>query len=352
MKDQIWIEKIFEKIHVHYAIVSMITAGIIYLIYILFSKKVVFFPLEFFHHMEISVLSFLIAFQLAGIQYLLIEMKEIFDDLIKSADFNRKLKQRFYNSRLYYVTISSVIFPFVLIDIIDILQGDLVTFYNVEPTAWSFLLDIFNYSTSLLMILLLATILWIIIYISWALNEIGNDPNQDLIKFDIFSIDRIGGLKPFRNLILNTLVVYFVSITLAIIAYISPFSIFTYESFFLTTLLLVGIGFFFIGIGTIRKISRGRIEDKIKIINEKYEIEDQKLMDFISEGNSKEKLDELTLLSSTLDTLYANRDRILQIHGNAKGYDIITIVKFISSFILPLMAYLQKIFHFSIKTIL
>lgn len=351
MKDRMWIEKIFDKIPVHYTIVSVIIASIIYLTFILFSKKVVFFPLEFFHHMELSALSFLIAFQLVGIQYLLIEMKKIFDNLTKSADFNRKLKQRFYNSRLYYVIISSVIFPFIIIDMIEILQGG-VTFYIVEPTVWSFLLDIYSYITSFLMILLLATILWIIIYISWVLNELGNDPYQDLIKFDIFSIDRIGGLKPLRSLILNTLVVYFVSITLAIIAYISPFSIFTYESFFLITLLLVGVGFFLMGVGTIRKISRGRIENKIKIINEKYEIEDQKLMNFIPEGDCKEKLDELNLLSSTLETLYTERDRILQIHGNAKGYDIITIVQFISSFILPLIAYLQKIFHFSIKTIL
>ena len=351
MKDRIWIEKIFEKIPIHYTIVSMIMAGIIYLIFILFSKKVVFFPLEFFHHMEVLVLSFLIAFQFAGIQYLLIEMKKTFNYLTNSDDFNRKLKQEFYNSNWYYVVISSVIFPFIIIDVIDILQGG-VTFYIVEPTIWSFLLDIYNYGTTFLMIFLLAITLWIIIYISWVLNEIGNDSYRSIIKLNIFNIDRIGGLKPLRSLILKILFIYFVSIALAIIAYISPFSILISESFILMALLLVGVGFFFMGVGTIRKISRGRIEDKINMINKKYEVQSQKLIGFISEGDYNEKLDELKLLASILDALYNERDRILQIHGNAKGYDIITLVQFISSFILPLVAYLQKIFHFSIKTIL
>ena len=72
----IWIEKLFKKIPLPYPIVSIIAGGIACLIYMFFTTKVVFFAWEKYHILAIAILSFLIAFQLVVIQYILNNMKK------------------------------------------------------------------------------------------------------------------------------------------------------------------------------------------------------------------------------------------------------------------------------------
>ena len=351
----IWIEKQFKKIPWPYPIISIIAGSVTYLIYLFFSTKVVFLPWEKFHNLEVAALSILIAFQLAGIQNILNDMKKTFGNLefnpkndVSFDELYDKLKDRFCSSYRYYLLVAAVIVPFIIIDILDILSGG-VTFYMVEPTVWSFLLDIYNTVMGYLMLYLLAIILWIVFNIAWMLNKIGNNHYRRLIKLDILCVDKIGGLKPLRNLTLKTLTFYFVCITLAIIAYVSPFSILSYESYFLILLLIVGLGFFIMGIRTIRKVLKGRIEDEINKINERYQRHHQRLMDIDLEENYKDKEGELNVESTLLETLYKERERTLQFYRNARGYDSITIIKFVCSFILPLVAFLEKVYHTSIK---
>jgi hypothetical protein len=357
---RIWIEKMFKSIPVPYPIVSLIIAGIVYSIFLFFSTRVVFFIWEFYHQLVALDLSILIALQLAGIQYLLNQMKKNFKELKSYPESTEilynlylELERRFTGSLWYYVMVLIVIVPFVIIELINILKGG-VTFYIVERTIWSFLLDIYNNVIGYFMLFLLAIILWLINNIAWTLNKIGSPSYIRLIKIDIFSIDKIGGLKPLRDFILKVLVFYFICITLAIISYVSPFSIFSYESFFFIILLLVGIVFFLLGLQTIQKIFRGRVEEELDKINEKYQQEHQRLMSFVSEGNYKDKVEELNLVSTTLETLYTERERILKLHASSKGYDLMTIIEFVSSFILPLGAFLQKIMNigFEIKKFL
>lgn len=353
--NRIWVEKLFQKIPVPYPIVSLIVAGIIFSIFIFFSTKVHLLLLEFFHLLQISSLSILIAYQLAGIKYLLNNMEKTFHKLVlppKSEenvnDLYSNLEHRLTHSYWYYVTVASVIVPFIVIELTGILRGGR-TFYLVEPTIWSFLLDIYNYATGFFMLFLLAIILWIIFNIVWLLNDIGSDSNRHLIKIDIFSFDNIGGLSPLKNFVLKATAYYLICITLAIITFISPFSNFSYESFFLIILLLVGVGFFLIGLETTRKLFRDKIEDEINKINEKYLKQHQRLMDIISEGNSKDKEQELNWVKTTIETLHTERERILQIYTDSKGYDLMTIVKFAISSIPPALAYIQRLFlHFGL----
>ncbi len=349
-----WIfEKFFKKIPVPYPIVSLFIAGIIYLIFWFFSTKVVLFPWEFYHSFIATTLGILIAFQLSGIQYLLNTMEKTFREL-NSCPKNKthvdnlyvKLKYRFSRSYWYYVIIAAVIAPFVINDLTRILHGG-GTFYAAEPTMWSFFLDIYNYSVGYFMFFLLAIFLWIILNITLMLNEMRSDSYKYLIKIDIFNIDGIGGLGPLRNLVSKVLIFYFICVTLAIISYISPFSIFSFESIFLIILLLVGVAFFLTGVGTIRKLLRGRIEDEISKINERYQLEHQKLMKLVSKGNYTGE--ELNLVSTALKTLYVERERMLQLYGNAKGYDLKTVVQFSSSFILSLVAFVEKLLQFGLE---
>lgn len=349
----IWVEKIFKKIPVPYPIASLLIAGVIYSIFWFFSTKVVFFPWEFYHSFTASTLSILIAFQLAGIQYLLNNMEKTFKEL-SSYPKNKtsidslyvKLKHRFSRSYWYYVTVAAIITPFVINDLTRILH-DGNTFYAAEPTRWSFLLDIYNYATGYFMFFLLAIFLWIILNIILTLNEMRSDPYRYLIKIDIFNVDGIGGLGPLRDLISKVLIFYFICITLAIISYISPFSIFSYESIFLIILLFIGVVFFLTAVGTIRKLLRGRIEDEINKINERYQLEHQKFMELVSKGNYNGE--ELNLVSTALETLYTERERMLQLYGNARGYDLKTIVQFSSVFILSLIAFVEKLLQFGLE---
>lgn len=341
--NKIWIEKIFDKIPLPYPIVSLFIASVVYFIFKLFSTKVVFFPWEFFHILEVSALSILIAFQLGGIRYILINMKKTFKELSIN-DLYERFEHRFYNSYWYYVLVASVLVPFIIIDISRILMGYAFYFYIKELTMWSFLLDTFNLVTSYLILFLMAIILWIVLNITWVLNEVSCDPYRRLIKIDIFSIDKIGGLKPFRNFILKVHTFYFICITLAIIYHISPFIIFSYANIFLVILFLVGICFFLIGLWTIQKILRGRIEEENTKVNELYQEQHQRLMKIVSEGKSKDTENELDWVSTSLQTLHIERERIVLLYSSARGYDLMTIIEFLSSIVLPpLIASSQKL---------
>jgi hypothetical protein len=350
-----WIEKLFRKFSMPYPIVSLIIAGMVYLTFKVFITKVVFFPWDFYTRLAISALSIQIAFQLAGIQYLINSMKSTFKELkwyIKSGEnvdnLNVRLEHRFYRSHLFYAIVAFVIVPKIIIELIRILGGG-QTYYIADKTALNLLFDIYNYFIVYLMLFLLAIILWIIYNISWALNEIGSNPYKYLIKIDIFSVDKIGGLKALRSLVLKVLTIYFISITLAIIYYISPLSIISYTTFFFIILLLVGIGFFLMELRTLRKLLRDSIEVEINKINERYQREYQKLMDIVSAGNYKDKLEELSWVKSTMETLHIERERLLQLYDSSKGYDLTTIVQFIGSIIPPLIAFFEKLFNFGIE---
>lgn len=346
--NEIWIEKIFRKIPIPYPIVSLFTAVIIFSIYWFFSTKIFYFPWDFVDRLVVSTLSILIALQIAGIQYVLNKIKKNFMDLLlfpKSVesvdDLYVKLEHRLYSSYWYYVIITFVIFPFILFELIHLFRGG-ETYYTLEPTVWSFLLEIYNHVIGYLVLFLLAIIVWIIFYIAWTFYKIRSDHCKHLMQIDIFCIDKIGGLKPLRNFVLQFLAFYFICITLAIISYISPDRIFSYNSFFLVILLLVGISFFITALKTIQTVVKGKIEYEINLINKKYKEEYQRLMDIISRGNYMDKEKELNLVSNTIKTLSNERERRLQLYDRAKGYDFITIIQFIISFIPPILAFFQK----------
>ena len=341
------IENIFKKIPLPYPMISMIFTGIICLIFIFFSIKVEQFSLNLINQLKLSALSFLIGFQLAGIQYslnyikkTLIQLKYISKDELTINDLGVNLEKRIRNSNYFYIVAGLMIGPFIIIDL-AVSQQKL--FYYDERTVWSFFLDIFNHLTGYLLIFLLAIILWIILNIALTISEVGRNLYKQHIKIDIFNVDKICELIRLRNLVLNVLIFYFICITLAIISYISLDRSFRYESFFLLVLLLIGVSFFFIGLGIIRKIIRSRIEKDLIKINEEYQRQHQRFMDIISKKNSEEKDEMLNSVASLLEVLYAERELILKLRNNVKRYDLITIAKFVGSFIPPLIAFSAEI---------
>jgi len=348
VSNEIWIESFFNKIKKPYPFISLFIAVIIYIIYWFLSTKIYYFPWDFVDRLVVSTLSILIAFQFAGIQYVLTKIKKDFNGLfllpnnIDSVDnVYVEFEKRFYGSYWYYVIVALVIVPFILFSIINIINGG-NTYYTLEPTIWSFLMDIYNNVVGYLMLYLLAIILWIIINIAWIFIEIETGRFRKLMEVNVFAVDKIGGFKPLRNFILKYLIFYFICLTLAIISYISPDRFFSYESFFLIMLLILGFYFFLLGLSTIQKIVKGKMKDEIDRINEEYQKEYQRFMEIISKGDNEAMEKDLNRISMTLETLNNERERRLQLYDNTKGYDLMTAIEFMGSFIPPIIALIQK----------
>ena len=124
----IWIEGFFDAIHLPYPVVSLLSAVAIYLIFFLFSKKVEFFPWEFYHRLESLTIAVAIAYQLAGIKYLLSSAKEVFCEIsvtlnIPGHNFYKDFRNRFTTSNQYYVVAALTLIPFMRVEAIKISKG-------------------------------------------------------------------------------------------------------------------------------------------------------------------------------------------------------------------------------------
>lgn len=327
----IWIENVFKKILMLKPICLVLIAVIIPVIYAFLGMKIKSLHWEFYHILETFTISVLVVFQLAGIKYFLCNIKT----LERIGDLPINLKYRSTN-----IVAASVILPFIIIDLITrVLEGKL--FYSIEPTAWSFLFDIYDRVVVYSTVFLMAIILCIILNMALVLNEFPSNPYKHFIKIDIISINQFGSLKPVRDLVMKLIIFYFIAISLAILSYVSPFNILGYESLFLIILLLIGLGFFFFGIKKIQKFLRNSIKDEINFINAEYRWYHKMLINNVSVGSYRAKEEKLELLYTytILDILYSNGERMLQLYKNSKGYDFRTIIEFIGFFILPLVAF-------------
>lgn len=116
-RNWMWIERIFKLIpkQIPYPVTYLVLAGLLLFIFWFLSRKVFFFPWDFYHQLEASALCILLAFQLTGIQYVLDDMKktsreiryypenkEMIDELLK------KFKQSFSASCKYYIIIGAI----------------------------------------------------------------------------------------------------------------------------------------------------------------------------------------------------------------------------------------------------
>ena len=125
------VEVIFKKMRLHYLIVSLILAGALLLIFISFSYFVSTFELkqgdgwDIFYILELSTMSVLVGYEMAGIHYLLNESRKAFSG-IESGNKNHfefdntpynVLENRLTKSHLYYAFTLLVIMPLLIIDI-------------------------------------------------------------------------------------------------------------------------------------------------------------------------------------------------------------------------------------------
>ena len=117
-----WFEKLFDKLaSLNYIISSFIIPITIFSIYMFFTTKVNFLPLDFHTFLETSSLSILIGYQLAGIKYFINNIISTFIELKPIFKYDRfqtyfdNLDQKLQNSVIYYFTIILIVIPFILL---------------------------------------------------------------------------------------------------------------------------------------------------------------------------------------------------------------------------------------------
>jgi hypothetical protein len=346
----IWIERIVDRIPMPYPYVGVIITAFTAFIFFFFTRVVLFFPWEFFHQIYVISLSLLLGIQLTGTIYLFRELRQFFKSFIPGVYDNIHADllyagwiRRVYRSGWYYALLVIVFLPFVL------LFGGF-QYYGREPAnPWSLPLDIFTLVTGYFMLYLLVILLWIMINIVWLLQDMGSPEFQPYIRLDILAVDGVGGLKSLQDITVKTLFLYFICITLAIISDVSPFTFLSFESFFRIILLIAGLGVFIFMIHIVRRIVRGRIETEIDKIDAGYRVQQDRLIEISHGKDSDMNLEALNPVKASLDALHTQRQRMLDLYVQCKGYDAVTLVKFSSSFILSLIAFIQKVWEFASK---
>ena len=248
-----------------------------------------------------------------------------------------------------YFVILLIVIPFMLLEIIrfwrwKISVGPTPTYFYLfeQSNQWALALDIYNHIIGYLVLFLLAIIVWRVINLIEIVNALDSNTS---ISVDIFHVDDMGGLRPLRNFILIVVSNYFIILTLAIISYISPAALISYEMVFLIILLLLGVILFVITLKTVRNlISRG-LKQELGEINAEYKKAYNKSITIISDNEPEFNRDELEELSLILDILEKERVKIKQL--GRRRYEFSTIITFICSFLLPTITLIEKMYLYS-----
>jgi hypothetical protein len=342
-----WVEKLSSWIPIPFSLFSISLGIVIYFAFFLFSIKVGrFFPWDIYSSTIALAMGLTIAYQLSGVNYLIKDIRKTFKDLNKlfegsGEDFYAALKGRFSASKSYYILVALVIIPFIVTEAWRIWIGEEYPYIFWDMNIWTISLDIFNYFVHYFMLYMLAYILWMVFNLSLSLNEIGSSSFAYPLKMGMFSVDKVNRLRPLSNLALKISVYYFICVTLIMISCINPSTFTPYEIIFLTVLLAVGFVFFFISLRSIRRILNKRVQFELNEINRKREEQLGNLMNVASDGSYQGKKEEIECISTMLDTLYNEKERIMQ--ASRRGYDFTVIGTFITSSLLPLITLLEKL---------
>jgi hypothetical protein len=217
-------------------------------------------------------LCILITVQLFGIQYFLNKIRFSFGSLkIRSESGNKcyhpldELRKNFTTSRIFYIVVLMVFFPFVAIPINTIfrLHDNYFFFQESNSNQFSPLFDIYTNFITFFMLYLLAVLIWMILNISWTLDTISNRPYIEVVKIDLSDADKMGGLRPIRNLIVWFSVFYFFIIILAVLFNLAPRGLLLYESVSLILFWIIGVVFFLRGWFTIKKFLVKEVKNQI-----------------------------------------------------------------------------------------
>jgi len=260
-------------------------------IYLIYQFIGIYFKATFAGANRTAILftSILIAVQLFGIEYFLRRIKSSFGRLKicpemadRSIHLIDRLREQFTSSRLFYLLILLTFSPIIIIKIYSLHAGVSPFFYSYHPGLWALLLDIYDNSVSFFWLYLLGVYLWMIFNISWMLSKISERSYYESLKIEPLDADKVGGLKPIRELILWISIYYFLIIILAAATYLVAEGLLLYESISLFIFWLVGVIFSISGWHKLRRLLSGKIQSEISSLSEIMEYKRAQLIDIIT----------------------------------------------------------------------
>jgi hypothetical protein len=331
-----WIEGAFRRIPAPYPFVSVIIAFVLYVLYMFLLSKLDIIPKAYGYVVIIDTFV-LIAYLIAGIQYFTVKTKCTFQELELYADESdavvlyNQLEKKFTQSKSYHAIAILIIISYLAIPFPS--KSDF--YYFLEPGVYAALIDIFNYSALILVLYLITTILWTMNNISWSLNQIQIDFKKGLVKIDLFSSDRVGGMRSIKNLVLSLVVYHFIATSLAIINFVTPGKILYIETIFFILLFLSGVFFFIKSWATINGILEDKRRTDIGRLNRTYEQESGYARDIIMGGDHAQREDKLNQIFKSMEWLQNERQNLMK--ASHEVYDLKAILAFISSSLLPII---------------
>lgn len=294
-----------------------------------------------YHRIETSATSMLVVGQLIGIHYFLNKMRAEFNFLLPFNGYGISIKDR---DNKYHAIAGFIVAIYIATQLLYMLQGHNIFFYQTKPELWSILIDIFNQAVNLFNFFLLSTILWICINIYWAIRQISSKQCPNLIYVDLFNIDRAGGLSRIRKFILDVSIFYFVVMIFTILSYVTPFWILSYENIFIITLLFVGAGFFISSLSALDSILKDKIESELIANTQEYKAQKDKLKSILSGDKSAETEQELNSILILLNLFSNERSWLLSLEASI--WDITTLGTFTVTLLASLMTYVLKLQEF------
>jgi len=340
---QMWTEKFFCRFSGNYILYSLGITLSIFFLYLLLSAKVRFLFLTSYNLLSLSATSILMGYQFALITYFFSNVKETFDriaSLFKEDGFlslKKEMGTWLGNKGILNRTILLVIMPFILLEVIRFWQwkyseGEIPLYFSLfDPSShWAFLLDVINHILAYLMYLMLAIIVWLVLGLT---NIIASLKKHPLLKIDVFHADGMGGMKPLQSFMLMVVSNYFIIIALAIITFISPRSIVSYETLFLLFLRFLGVHLFFITMSTTKTLMDRAVGVELDRIDDRYRMNYERLLEMTSLEKYEWQEEELEKLQLAMEFLEKEENRIRQIHEKHSSKK--TISTFIGTFLIP-----------------
>jgi len=346
-------QKIFAIIPVPYYITSIFLIAILILIYEFLGERVPNFNWGY-NKINSIVLSIVIGFMLFGIHFFLSKMQDTIEELGSlfennklSSDLRNQAQRFFLNSKLYYFILMLVVLSFIIIKIkLFSIAGWGIFYFGERPSFWALLLDLYETLLFIISIYLLATVVWIVVNIYWLINIITLEPFKNNLKINIFNADRMGGLRPIRDLIISFSILYFIIIIFLIMTWSYPaslspsgphgYNVLPYESKLLVMIWLIGVVFFISSWYEVRKLLFWKFEREINVISDLCRIKTQQLSDVITKDESSETEKHVNQISIALDVLHKERKRMLEF--GARPMDIRTFSLFLGSSLSSLTA--------------
>jgi hypothetical protein len=300
--------------------------------------NLLFFNVEEIYYYVLIIDTFiLIAYLFAGVKHFTVQTKcalqklEIYADENEAAVLYDRLEKRFTRSNAYPAITILIIISYLAIPFPS--KSDF--YYFSEPGVYAALIDVINLTNLILVLYLITAVLWIMNNISWLLDQIRIDSKKGLAKVDLFSSDKIGGIRSLRNLVLSLVIYHFIATSLAIINFVTPGKIFYIESIFFSLLFLSGVFFFIRCWLAIDEILEDKRRSEIGILNRIYDKESQHARDIIAGDDFEGREDRLSQIFGSLEWLSNERQNIM--NASRRVYDLKATIAFISSSVLPLV---------------